>query len=139
MDLLLDPRAQAGERGELQLAHACHRLARELDLAACHAHDGVRAGGDGRRNGKVVAQARPLELEEALRFVDVLQAVLSGVFERQPVEVAANEGSRRLGDEDLSAAGERADSRGTDDVDAEIPLVAERGLPGVDTHAYQHP
>ena len=138
LDLLLDPRPEAGERGDLKLAHACQGLVRQLDLPPRDAHDGVCARRDGGRNRQVGAQARALEPEQALGIFDVLQAVLAGVLQREAVEVAADERPRRLRDEHLPAAGQRADPRSADDVEAEIALVAERRLAGVDAHPHEH-
>ena len=78
------------------------------------------------------------------QLVDVL---VLDVLEVLPPEVAdvhafgnvvAEQGPRRLGDEDLAAVPGRADPRRADDVQADVALLADGRLAGVQAHPHAH-
>ena len=79
------------------------------------------------------------ELVDLLRLVDVLQLPLpqreDGDAFRQR---RADERTRRLREEDVAALGRGADASGAHDVEAEVPLAAERRLARVEPHAHAH-
>ena len=79
------------------------------------------------------------ELEQLLRLGDVLQPMPAerpeGPARNGPVP---DDVARRLRDEDLPAVARRADAGGDVDVEADVALVAELGLAGVDADAHAH-
>ena len=53
-------------------------------------------------------------------------------------KVVPDQRPRRLGEEDLAAVARRADPGCADDVEPEVPLLADRGLAGVQPHPHPH-
>ena len=72
------------------------------------------------------------ELVHALGLLDPLQVALPEREDRHALgQRGAEERPRRLGEQDVPAAGSRADSRCADDVEPEIALLADGGFAGV--------
>ncbi len=94
------------------------------------------ARGDGQVAGVEGAQRRKValaELVEPLGLDQVLQPVLAQVTDRGLV---LQEAPRRLGEDDLPAVSGSGDSRCAVDVDADVALVGDERLTGVDAHAH---
>ncbi len=91
------------------------------------------------QRGEGLLQAGGDELEELLRAGDVLQPVAAERPERDPaLDVVAHEVARRPRDDDLAAVRGRADPRRNDDVHADVALLAQVRLAGVDADAQAH-
>ena len=72
------------------------------------------------------------ELVERLRPVDVTQALVAERVELHARrQVAGHDGAGGLGEEHLSAASDRGDPRGPNDVEPGVALVTDRRLAGV--------
>jgi hypothetical protein len=71
--------------------------------------------------------------------LDVLQIRLTQVADLDSLgHVVADERPRRLREENLAAVPRRADARRPNDVHAEVPLLADGRLPGMEPHADLH-
>ena len=120
----------AGEREETRPVRELRNELLELLLAPderCR-DDGEVGCVERAERGKV-----PLaELEEAFCADQVLQPVLAEIADGC---VGLEERARRLGENDLAAVGGAGDPRGAVDVDADVPLVRNDRLAGVDSHA----
>ena len=82
------------------------------------------------------APSPSVELVEVLG-ADVLQLLLAEVADRHALgEIAADERARRLREQHLPAVARRADPRRADDVHADVALVADRRLAGVQAHPH---
>src|SRR5205823_7968551 len=92
-----------------------------------------------RRNGKVRrvqalqrGEVAVAELVDPLRRGQILEAVIAEVSQA----LCACKLTRRPGNEDLAAVPGRGDARGAVHVDADVALVREQRLPGVETHPH---
>jgi hypothetical protein len=89
----------------------------------------VRAAGLG------VDEARGVQLEQALRLVDVLEPMRAEVAERDVGErVVAEQGARGLRDEHLPSHGRGSDSRRPVHAEPDVAVLAVRRLAGMDAH-----
>ena len=69
--------------------------------------------------------------------LDVLQVLLAEIVHRHALrELVAEQCPRRLRDENLAAVARGGDARRADDVDPEVPLVADVRLARVQPHAH---
>ena len=94
---------------------------------------GLDVGLDGRRRLDAVDR----DLEDALGLVDPAQLPLAEREDRDALgHSRAEQAARRLGDEDLAAAPDGAQARGTNDVEADVALLVDRRLAGVEAHAH---
>ena len=121
------------------LDHRAQR--RELRFAL---EEDEAAGGDpqaraGRELREHVAQPGDDELVEPLRTVETIEPVLAEVAEGDLArEVVLHEPRGRRGEEDLPAVTGVADPRGLVDREADVPVLAERRLAGMDAHAHTY-
>jgi hypothetical protein len=123
--------AGAGDRDESSLPEEPGEL-RLLDGAA---DEGVRGERQVRTVQALRGRERPAaELVEALGARQVLEAMLAEVDEvGVPDQVVG-----RMRHEYLAAVAGRGDPRGPVDVDAHVAVVAQKRLPGVQSHANPH-
>ncbi len=78
------------------------------------------------------------QLEQPL-VLDVLQLRLAEVEDAGALrQVVPDQRARRLREEDLAAVARRADPSRADDIEPEVPLLADRGLTGVQPHPHPH-
>src|SRR5262249_47794145 len=85
-----------------------------------------------------VVSAVDRELVAAL-FADVLRGLQAGVVQCCSVgECAAEQRACGRGEQDLPAVTRGADARGADDVQADVPFVADGGLARVQSHPHLH-
>ncbi len=69
----------------------------------------------------------------------VLEVLLPEVDDRHALrQVVPEQRARRLREQDLAAVARRADARRANDVEAEVALVADGRLAGVQAHAHPH-
>ena len=72
-------------------------------------------------------------------MLDVFQVLLPEVDDRDALrQVVPEQRARRLREQDLAAVARRADARRADDVEAEVALVADGRLAGVQAHPHPH-
>lgn len=74
-------------------------------------------------------------MEDALRLGQSAKRVFAQV---PPLDVVRQEVLRLPGQQDLAAVAREADPSGSVDLDAEVVLVGDDGLTGVQTHPYPH-
>ena len=116
----------ASIRSDMRWARSSARCSIERSPAA-----GVGAG------GSLASTPSISQLVDPLRLVEVLQPALSDRMHGDTLrDGGADERPRRLGEEDAAARGRAAETRGADDVEAVVALLADRRLAGVEAHAH---
>ena len=100
----------------------------------------ARLGAQAAQRGVLVLEAGTVDVEEVLRFGEVLQPVPPEVAHPIAVAVAAHQLLRGRGEHDLTAMGRAGDPGGPVDVDADVVVVVPLGLTGVqpDPHPQGH-
>ena len=89
-------------------------------------------------NGGKLCVALESQLKDPL-VLHVLQVLLPEVDDRHALrQVVPEQRARRLREQDLAAVARRADARRADDVEAEVALVADGRLAGVQAHPHPH-
>jgi hypothetical protein len=99
----------------------------------------LRSGRERGQRGEVGGQIAEDDLEEVLGAIEVLEPVLAEIAQRDVGgQLVGDQLARGAGDEHLRTMAGRADPRRAVHVQADVIVVADLGLAGVDPHPHAH-